>query len=129
MGYIPVTNHYGRFRVRAREFEADLASLSHWGRSEIEQRLLRLRKAGLIPLGGRGLNAPPISAEHAACILIAMAGTSRADDTTAAAQQYGEMIPVEGVSIASGETFYGALAEILRDTDSRLRVQAVVICR
>ena len=80
--------------MRAREFERDLAALSFWTESEIDQCTRQLRAVGSLPTGGRGLNAPDITAEHAAIILIGLAAARRSKDIPNAVETYGLMLPV-----------------------------------
>ena len=116
--------------MRAREFERELSSLSFWSESEIAQCTRYLRGAGLLPIGGRGLNAPDIEPKHAALILIGLAAARRAADVDKAVEIYGSMPPV-GEAFAGAATFAEALASILaswRSFRKTVRITAVVIC-
>lgn len=115
--------------MRAREFESSLIGLSPWRPSEIDQRTRGLRDAGMLPVGGRGLNAPDIEPQHAAAILLSLAASDRAPDAVDAARTRLEMVPVEGKSPAATQNFATALAAILSDPDYKLKVKRVVVCR
>src|SRR5689334_1814244 len=109
--------------MRARQFEMLLASFGLWSSSEIDQRTRALREIGALPIGGRGLNAPDITAEHAAMILIALASTERAGDAREATQVYASMAD------ESGRTFAAALTAALSDPLDKLHLERVTVCR
>jgi len=118
--------------MRAREFESDLAALSFWTRSEIDQCTRQLRQGGLLPVGGRGLNAPEITPEHAALILIGLSAThtGRSADVLDAVKTYGPMPPV-GEAFADATSFADAMTSILSSWNalrSVLTVHSVVVC-
>src|SRR5438045_3744774 len=116
--------------MRAREFESELSALSFWSPSEIDQCTRQLRQAGLLPIGGRGLNAPDITPEHAALILIGLAAARRAADVKAAVQTYASM-PALGEAFFGAETFARALTLMLsswRTLRSELKIKGVVVC-
>lgn len=116
--------------MRARQFERDLSSLSFWSESEIDQCTRQLRGSGVLPVGGRGLNAPDITVEHAAAILIGLAAARRARDIPDAVQTYGLMAPI-------GQPFEGArcLTDLLvlllaswKKLRSRIKIEGLVVC-
>jgi len=131
---IPITSYSGKVPMRARQFEKQLARLlldqQPWSASEIDQRTRGLREAGLLPVGGRGLNAPDITSRHAALILISLAATNRAVQTADAARAYASMEPVNPDAPFAGQTMFAdALGAILNDPYLELEVSTVVICR
>jgi hypothetical protein len=116
--------------MHAREFELLLASHTQaWGRSEIEQRTMRLRKAGLLPIGGRGPHAPGITAKNAATILISLAASAHAAAGAQAVDTYASMRAIRPPKFARNATFGDALEAILSDPEKCLGVSEVVICR
>jgi len=115
--------------MRAREFERSLEVMSPWRASEIDQRMRGLREAGLLPVGGRGLNAPDIEPEHAAAILVSLAATERAADAAEAVRAYSAMLLVAGKRFGETPSFGESLAAILGDSADELKVEEVVVCR
>lgn len=118
--------------MRAREFEKLLALLDPkpWTASEIDQRTRGLRDAGLLPVGGRGLNAPHITAQHAALILISLAATNSAVETVEAVPAYASMEAVGPDTLFSGQVMFAdALGGILADRYGMMEILEVFICR
>jgi hypothetical protein len=116
--------------MRAREFERDLAILAFWTRSEIDQCTRQLRQAGLLPVGGRGLNAPKITAMHASLILIGLTASHRAADIADAVEAYGSM-PALTSPLDGAATFGEALASILTnwvELKPKRSINSIVVC-
>src|SRR5579864_1870791 len=119
----------GDFPVRAREFERDLAHLSHWEPSEIDRRTRTLRAEKMLPVGARGLNAPDIDAHHASLIILSLAASPHAPGSAQTARSYASLALVEGERFAGASNFGDAFAAILGDHEDRLLSQSVIICR
>ena len=120
--------------MRAREFERAVVAQAPqaWSASELDQRTRRLREVGLLPVAGRGLNAPDILPEHAAAILISLTANARAERAVQAVGTYAALHPVKragAAPFADKATFGEALAAILGDPENRLGVAEVVVCR
>jgi hypothetical protein len=116
--------------MRAREFERDLAALSFWTESEIDQCTRQLRAVGSLPTGGRGLNAPDITAEHAAIILIGLAAARRSKDIPNAVETYGLMLPV-AEPFESANRLRDVLTLLLTSWEqlkSRFKINGLVVC-
>lgn len=62
--------------VRIRELEEVLAELGVWSSSQIDQHARRLRGLGLLPIGGRGVNAPKATPKDAATLIVSLAATT-----------------------------------------------------
>ncbi len=118
--------------MRVREFEAALGSLTPWSASEIDQRTRRLRELRMLPTGGRGLNAPDLSPEHAATILIAMSAAAKATDTNHAVATYATMRPVaseHGFDFLGCQSFAEVLELILSSPETAARIARIVVYR
>lgn len=81
--------------MRLREFQRVLEPILGMDKSQIETRVRRLRESGLLPSGGRGRNAPHITAEHAALVLIAIASAEYSTDALRSVQLVGQAEPVK----------------------------------
>ena len=65
--------------MRVRDLER-LLTAQGVGAAKIDGITRKLRESGRLPLGGRGTNAPVIGAREAAIILIAVAGSAKANE-------------------------------------------------
>jgi hypothetical protein len=75
-------NHKRKSYVRVRDLER-LLTAHGVGSAKVDATTRKLRQSGRLPKGGRGLNAPAMSAKDAALILLAVAGSSKAIEADA----------------------------------------------
>lgn len=111
--------------VRAREFGIWLAENTGYSHSEIDQRLRKLREDGIIPTGGRGLNAPQLGYPHTAAMLIALCGTETAVDAADAFHRFARLVPHGEGPFSGCKNFHEALTGILARTHKPVRVASV----
>lgn len=118
--------------MNSKDLERFLAKRTTWREGDVDQRTRLLRAARMVPTGARGTNAPDISAEHAATVLLSLAVSDRAADAVAAVLTYAPLQPASGGrfdGFAGKETFADALTDILEDHETRYRIAEVVICK
>jgi hypothetical protein len=124
--------------VNLRDLERLLVFLMNVSESDLDQRARRLRAARMLPQGGHGVNAPQISAEHAATMLIGVAAAARPGQVCEAVLKYAPMraeCPDEW-GFAGKQTFGEALTHILdtpglwpgKSSGNKTRVDRVEIC-
>lgn len=117
--------------MNSKDYERFLASRTPFSVGEIDQRTRLLRAARMVPTGARGTNAPDISAEHAATVVISLAASDRVADAVQAVLAYAPLKPASDGQFEgfAGETFADALTAILEDYEARYRITEVVVCR
>lgn len=109
-----------------------IAALDHTGRA--------LRSASLLPLGGRGIQAPHVTAQHASHMLIGAAASDVPQDAPAHVQIYAPLLPSWSGKLSNGRpdllrpfggygTFGAALTAILSDPELADTVSEVMIYR
>lgn len=104
--------------MRAKQFERVIASFTTWSESDVDQRVRRLREARLLPVGGRGLNAPSLTPRDGALILISIAAAENAVDAGRLVELYANLIPPpKGQAFAGAPTLVDAVAAILSRPD------------
>jgi hypothetical protein len=119
--------------MRAREFElaiqkmtesveAEAISLTRSSPSDLDIRMRELRQGKMLPTGGRGLNAPAITADHAATILIALKGSTKSVDAALAVNHFAELVDGD-------KSFAEALTELLKDQEAAATVDRVELNR
>ena len=124
--------------MNSKDLERFLVTLGPWGATDVDQRTRNLRVARMLPTGGgRGPNAPEITAENAATVLISLAVSDRAVDAVQSVLTYAPLQPATGMKIdgyaadgfAGRETFAEALTLILEDYGYKYGIEEVVVCR
>ena len=95
--------------MKSRQLEFLLAEKTRKTSSQIDQTLRRMREAGRIVSGPRGINAPNLTPAEAARYLIVVVGSSSPGDALATDSGQGE-----GVS-CGGRKFREALTDLLSD--------------
>lgn len=124
--------------MNLRDLERLLQFLMNISASDLDQRARRLRAARMLPQGGHGVNAPQISAEHAATMLIGVTAAARPGQVCEAVLQYAPM-PADHPDewgFAGNQTFGEALTYILdnprlwpgKRSGKKTRVDRVEIC-
>lgn len=112
--------------MRARQLEFVLGHLAKKTPADLDVRMRGLRQLGLLPTGGRGLNAPDVDASHVSAMLLAVAGAARAVEGAKAAQEFG-MLKEHGADVP--QTLVEALTALLDDDEAAFAVEAVRINR
>lgn len=111
--------------MRVRDLERMLIA-SGAGAAKIDAITRRLRKAGRLPKGGRGTNAPDVGASEAAAILIALAGSTKGPEADMRLQKL-EGLPCSNTS--SAPTLLLALTAVLEDPSKLAEIQEIRIGR
>jgi hypothetical protein len=113
--------------MRARELELLLGELTPRSKSDLDIRMRKLRKAKLLPTGGRGPNAPHIGPREAATMLIALCCSRQAVDAADGVLVFASLLPkfideaFEGAS-----TFAEALTAALARPAAAKRITRIV---
>lgn len=99
--------------MNSRDFEKKLAKASGWPEREVDERIRPLRPATVLPIGGRGINAPNIDFWHAARMVMQMV-PRRAVEAGEVGERAAELrpVPVPGTAAfpVPGNTLVDALA-------------------
>ena len=74
----------------------------------------QLRETGRLPKAGRGLNAPCITARHAATVLATVAGTARANE---AGRRVEKLERLASNAAPAGASFLDRMAALLQDPE------------
>lgn len=109
--------------MRVRDLER-LLSAHGVGAAKMDATTRKLRESGRLPTGGRGPNAPAISAVEAANILLAVAGSSKAIE---ADTRLGKLAGLR--SSASSSALVDVLAGYLTDPSSLREVSEFRVAR
>lgn len=107
--------------MRARQLEMTLDHNSTRGPADLFSRMRELRNSRMLPVGGRGINAPEIDAEDAATILIASAGSLKATEAPDAVRRFAPLVEHgTAAEITLGEALTSILGnpELARLVDS-----------
>lgn len=122
--------------MNVREFERFLTGpIGGFSAPDLDLRTRRLREHRMLPIGGRGLNAPVIDAGHVATILIAIAGSEKAVHAHQAVLTYAPMIPKNEdrsklhFDFKGCKTFAAMLEDICDKQVLADRVEKIEICR
>lgn len=117
--------------MRAADLLRTLELVTFRGAAELDIIGRELRKFQMLPKGGRGLNAPALSAQDVATVLIGMAGAANANAAARAVLDIAPLQPAGGLraSFRATETFADALAFALAHGDAARMVETVRICQ
>lgn len=96
------------------------------GAAKIDAVTRRLRDAGSLPKGGRGVNAPDIGAVEAAAILLAVAGSTKGVEADSRLAKIQSLPPLND---PGGRRLLEAITEVLRDPEQLARVRAIRVSR
>ena len=115
--------------VRAKDLESKLPTFFPRSRSELQQIFESLRDDGLLPTGGRGPNAPHITVQHGASILIAICSPRTLAQSAEFVVEWGGMKPVgkKLSDFAGVKNFRQALEVLLSDAEDKVRLKEVRI--
>jgi len=69
--------------------------------SRAEAVATRMREIGLLPKGGRGLNAPALSGLEVGAFFLALAGSERVDDVPQVLSHLNKMVDSKGMDLLS----------------------------
>jgi hypothetical protein len=110
--------------MNGRDLERALVALGA-GQTSVDTVLRKLRAAGLFPVGGRGFNAPTITARDAAAALAAFAGSATASE---ADERLGDISRLRSLEPRpSDETFLDAFAKLLESPTATAQILEVRI--
>jgi len=110
--------------MRVKEFEREIAALTPFGATALDQRTRSLREANMLPVGAPGPNAPHLDIRHAASILVSLAAET-ARDAARTVMTY-ECLVRQGRG-GGQKLFMEALWNILEDPDNRQDIAEVRI--
>lgn len=112
--------------MNAKRLEQWLANMTPVGPAPLVHRTSALRGAGLIPRGARGRNAPDVSLDVAANVLMSMAAATAAEAPSAVIT-YSAMVEKDGSFL--GCPFGEAFKDILQHPDNKYEIKEVRICQ
>ena len=102
-------------------------------RHEFDRIAANLRKAGLIPVGGRGIYAAELDTHSAAKLFIALIAANRPKDSVRVVGEYSALKAVKEDDSppfsSDSNTFGVALDEIFSDVELAYKIRKIEVCR
>lgn len=119
--------------VTSSDFITTFSTIIGTSRHEFDRIAANLRKARLIPVGGRGIYAAELNAHTAANLFIALIASNRPKDSVKAVGEYSALKAVkeDGSPPFSydGNTLGVALDEIFSDVELAYSIEKIKFCR
>jgi hypothetical protein len=115
------------------DFVSRFAMLTSCSRHELDRIAGYLRKARLIPVGARGLNAPDLQPHDAANLFIGLVASARPKDAVQVVPRYSALKADDKCTSFpfqfDGDTFGQAVEEIFGTASLAYKVEKVELCR